>query len=223
MAEFTGFPAEGLALLTVLPRRDTAWFKANRPTYEAAVALPAKAFVDALGDRLRSNISVGIVSSPKVNGSIAPINNDVRFSKGKSAYKDHLLFRFWEGSEKKTAPTLFVRLSAKSIGFASGAMFPDVDLWRRRVDDDATGKRLATTVAKLEKKKNAEVVGAELKRVPAPYPAEHPRGDFLRHKMIQVRWPEPTPKAVATARFADWCATRIDACADLHHWLVKNL
>ena len=70
-------------------------------------------------------ISPRIVAIPRTNGSIGPINNDVRFAKNRSAYKDHLLFRFWElassGSDKKTAATLFVRLGSDSVGFATGA------------------------------------------------------------------------------------------------------
>ena len=87
---------------------------------------PAKAFVTALGEELSKTISKDLVAEPRTNGSIAPINNDLRFApanspKARAPYKDHLLFRFWEGADKKIAPTLFVRLSAESVGFASGA------------------------------------------------------------------------------------------------------
>ena len=42
MSDFTGFPAEGLALLQSLPRRDAAWFKANQKAYRATVLEPYK-------------------------------------------------------------------------------------------------------------------------------------------------------------------------------------
>jgi uncharacterized protein (TIGR02453 family) len=223
MPSFTGFPAKGLAFLRELPSRDTAWFQANRATYQAELVLPAKAFVEDLGARLQQEVSPAIIALPRANGSIAPINNDVRFAKNKPAYKDHLLFRFWEGKDKKTAPTLFVRLHPESIGFATGAMFASVDAWRRRVDDEATGRPLADAIAKLEKVKPLDIAGAALKRVPAPYPSDHPRGDLLRHKMIQVRWPEQSPKSIGSARFTDWCLTRLRACTPIHLWLVENL
>ena len=160
--------------------------------------------------------------SPRVNGSIAPLNRDVRFSADKTPYKDHLLFRWWEGSTKKTAPTLFVRLSADGIGFATGATF-EVDHWRMLIDDDKTGRPLSDAITAIGRMKPIDIAGAELKRVPAPYPADHPRGDLLRHKWIQVRWPESMPESIESARFVDWCMSRLQLMADIHRWLVANL
>jgi uncharacterized protein (TIGR02453 family) len=224
VSEFSGFPAEGLALLAGLPRRNAAWFKANQKAYRSTVLEPAKAFVTAMGALLAESISPEVAAEPKTNGSIAPINNDVRFAKDKSPYKDHLLFRFWQGRDKKTAPTLFVRLSAESVGFASGAVFASVDEWRKRVDDDKSGATLAKAIQKIERgRSDVDVAGAALKRVPAPYGADHPRAELLKHKLIQIRWPEPVPNTVGSARFAPWCDARLARVADLHRWLVQNL
>jgi uncharacterized protein (TIGR02453 family) len=217
---FGGFDAEGLQLLTELGTRDRAWFLTNKKRYDQLVAEPAKAFVEAMNDRLQESISPAIVGLPKTNGSISPINNDLRFAKGKAPYKDHLLFRWWEGANKKTAPTLFVRVSESSVGFASGSAL-DSARWRERVADDATGGALVNALKKLGQRRELEVAGAELKRVPKPYDAAHPRGDLLRHKgMFQARWPEPAPASITKAAFADWCAKRLMACADVHRWLV---
>jgi uncharacterized protein (TIGR02453 family) len=199
------------------------WFHANRDAYEALIVEPTKAFVADLGDLLRAEVSPGIVFVPKANGSIGPINNDLRFSKDKSPYKDHLLLRFWEGDAKKTAPTLFVRLSADEMGFATGAAFTSVDRWRKLIADDATGEPLADALEVLAEGRDLDVAGAGLKRVPAPYPADHPRADLLRHKGFQARWPEPTPPQVGSGAFVAWCADRLGACADVHRWLVDHL
>lgn len=219
---FTGFPAGSLAFLRELPSRDKMWFRANRATYDEEIMAPARAFVTALGEQLQAEISPDIVASPKVNGSIAPINRDLRFSADKTPYKDHLLFRWWEGAEKKMAPTLYVRLSADDVGFAAGALF-DVGRWRALIDDDGSGGPLADAIAEIGVLKPVEVAGAELKRVPAPYPADHPRGDLLRHKWIQIRWSESVPAAVGSARFVGWCMSRLRLTADIHRWLVTNL
>jgi hypothetical protein len=87
---FTGFPAEGLQFLRTLGTKDKVWFDANRAVYDDAVVAPTKAFVVALGDRLAEDLSPDIVARPKTNGSIAPINNDLRFNPDRSPYKDHL-------------------------------------------------------------------------------------------------------------------------------------
>ncbi len=115
---------------TGLADKDKAWFDENRKTYAAEVVAPTKLFVTALGERLAGSFAPNIVALPKTNGSIGPINNDLRFSPDKTPYKDHLLLRFWEGDDKKTSPTLMVRISKNTIGFASGSAIVDVERWR---------------------------------------------------------------------------------------------
>ena len=221
---FSGFPTEGLQFLSALGTKDKAWFDKNRSTYEQAVVAPTKAFVVALGARLLDEMSPGIVAQPKTNGSIAPINNDIRFSPDRSPYKDHLLLKFWDGENKKTAPTLWVRISESDVGFASGAPIPSVDRWRELVAAEPTGAELASILKALGRGRKLDVAGQDYKKVPKPYEEDHPRADLLRHKnAIQARWPEPTPASVAKPSFVDWCMKRLNACADLHHWFTANL
>jgi uncharacterized protein (TIGR02453 family) len=220
---FNGFPEAGLTFLTELGTKDKAWFDANRKTYATLVVAPTKAFVTAIGDRLADGIAPAIIAQPKTNGSIAPINNDLRFSPDKSPYKDHLLLRFWEGENKKTAPTLFIRITETDVGFATGAMLPDLGHWRQLVDNDKTGAPLADALAALAKGRDLDIAGRGYKRVPKPHAADHPRADLLRHKMLQARWAEPMPRSVSNARFVDFCVERLEACGDVHRWLVANL
>lgn len=221
---FTGFPQEGLDFLRTLGGEDKAWFDANRGTYDEAVVGPTKAFVTALGERLAGGFAPGIVAQPKANGSIAPINNDLRFNPDKSPYKDHLLLRFWEGSDKKTSPTLFVRLGADEVGFATGAPILDIERWRELVADESTGQDLADALTALGKRRDLDVAGEGYKKVPKPYPEDHPRADLLRCKGgLQARWSEPVPASVSKARFVDHCYKRLEACEPVHRWLLTNL
>jgi uncharacterized protein (TIGR02453 family) len=221
--EFDGFPIAGLDFLRELGDRDKAWFDANRATYQTSVVAPTKTFVEVVGERLAAGFAPAIVAQPKANGSISPINNDVRFSPDKPPYKDHLLLRFWEGADKKTAPTLFIRLSADDVGFATGAALSDLGRWREVIDDDTTGSALADALAALARGRELDVAGEGYKRVPKPYGDDHPRAGLLRHKMIQARWSEPTPPEVHSAEFVDFCMERFDACAPVHRWLATNL
>ena len=221
--QFDGFPEEGLAFLKMLGTKDKAWFDKNRKTYDAMVVAPTKEFVSSLGNELASSFAPAIEARPKTNGSIAPINNDLRFSPDKSPYKDHLLLRFWEGANKKTAPTLFVRLSADAVGFATGAMLADLDHWRALIDDDTTGKTLAAAITKLGKGRELDVAGEGYKKVPKPYDQDHARASLLRHKMFQARWSEPLPASVTTSKFVGHCAGRLEKCSDIHRWLVSHL
>ncbi len=222
MSEFTGFPQAGLDFLTDLGTKNKAWFDDNRATYDADVVPHAKAFVVELGELLGDHVSGGIEYAPKTNGSIAPINNDLRFNPDASPYKDHLMFKFWEGPNKKTAPMLWVRMSpSDGIGFASGVNITDLDRWRVAIDEE--GAPFAKELAALAKTTKAEVAGEGLKKVPKPYPEDHPRADLLRHKGFQVRWIKKTPKSITTTKFANWCASELERTSAVHHWLVEHL
>ncbi|MGH1492099.1 MAG: DUF2461 family protein [Acidimicrobiales bacterium] len=223
-AGFTGFPTEGLDFLEELGRRDKPWFDANRSVYNDHVVAPTKAFVVALGERLADGFAPGIVALPKTNGSIAPINNDLRFSPDKNPYKDHLMLRFWEGANKKTAPTLMLRIGADDIGYAIGVALPSIDRWRELIDDDKTGSALADALAALGKRRSLDIAGQDYKKVPKPYPEDHPRADLLRQKGgFQARWIEPTPKSIGSAKFVDHCMKRLERCSEVHRWMVANL
>lgn len=222
MSEFTGFPQAGLDFLTTLGTKNKAWFDENRATYDADVVPHAKAFVVELGELLGDRVSGGIEYAPKTNGSISPINNDLRFNPDASPYKDHLMFKFWEGPNKKTAPMLWVRMSpTDGVGFASGINITDLDRWRVAIDEE--GALFAAELAALAKTTKADVVGEGLKKVPKPYPEDHPRADLLRHKGFQVRWIKKTPKSITTAKFAEWCAGELERTSAVHHWLVEHL
>lgn len=217
MSDFTGFSKKGLALLKALPTYDKERFAAEKKLYQSELAEPLKAFVDDLGPVLASAISPGIEWAAKTNGSISPINNDLRFNPDASPYKDHLLLRFWEGPTKKTAPTLWVRIGPDQVGFASGVAPADVKDWRALIDSD-DGAGLASAIEALAGETGADVVGEGLKKVPTPYQADHPRGDLLRFKWLQVRW---TSKVKASsADLVGACADQLSKAGDLHRRLV---
>ena len=155
---FTGFSASGLSFLTALGDQDRDWFQAHKKQYDAEVAQPAKDFVDAMSALLQEHVSPLVVGQPKTNGSIAPINNDLRFNPDAAPYKDHLLLKWWEGGDKKTAPTLWVRLSEEQVGFASGIALGDVDRWRASVGGD-DGAALAAALSTLGDRFDIDVAG----------------------------------------------------------------
>ena len=218
---FNGFSPEALALLSSLPEMDREAFAEAKKRYTALLADPAKAFVDATGHALRDAISPGIEFAAKTNGSIAPINNDLRFNPDAAPYKDHLMFRFWEGPEKKLAATLFVRMSHTDIGFATGAAFDKRHLDAIRANIDRHGNDLAAGISRLEAD-GAEMPDADLKRVPAPYDQDHPHGDLLRRKWLQVRWRRELPSSVGSSAFVDFCAAELERAVPVHEWLVAH-
>ncbi|HEX4661124.1 MAG TPA: DUF2461 family protein [Streptosporangiaceae bacterium] len=220
----TGFPAAGLALLARLPTLDKAGFAAEHTRWQDLVLQPSRRLVQNLGALLTEQISPGLITDDRVNGSIAPVNRNLRFDPHGARYKDHLLFRWWEGAPKKTAPTLYMRLGATQIGFASGVVFASTDHWRATVGDLARARTLCRLVDDISRATpSADIAGADLKRVPAPFTTDHPGADLLRHgAMFQLRWAEPLPAEVSAPAFIQVSAARLARLAGLHRWLVTE-
>ncbi len=221
----TGFSAEALALLGALSTYDKHRFAAEKQAYTRLIAEPTKAWVSALLPRLQAEISPDITGAPKTNGSIAPINNDLRFSPEKSPYKNHLLLRFWQGSPKHLAPTLWVRLGADEIGFATGVGLDPAGLKRFRARiAGPEGEAFEALVAALSAKHPVDIAGEGLKRVPKPWSEDHPRGRWLKfNRGVQLRWPEPLlvgVDGIDQAALVDLCMARLGDCAAVHRWLT---
>lgn len=224
MTDFTGFTEETLPLLAALPDFTRDDYAGRKAEIVEAIQDPAKAFVAAMIDELRATVSPGITGEPKINGSISPLNNDLRFAKaGTPLYKDHLLLWFWEGPSKKTSPLLAIRVHADGVGFASGMGFAKerLDRWRSVVDSDA-GAELAALVRAIEKR-GGELDGETLKRVPKPFDEAHERADLLRYKSAQLRYIEAIPASVTKPGFVPWCAKRLARLEPLHRVFVDRV
>ena len=113
MTDFAGFGPKTKKFLRELGRNnDKAWFDAHRSDYEAHYLEPAKAFVEAAGPKLEK-IAPNVVCEPRANGSIFRVNRDIRFSKDRTPYKDHIDLWFWEG-QRKTAISGFFLASTET-------------------------------------------------------------------------------------------------------------
>ena len=179
------------------------------------------AFIEALAPRLRK-IDPQIQVEPRVNGSILRINRDIRFSKDKSPYKDHLDLWFWTGDRKGWESSgFFFRLSPDRLLLGAGMhQFAAVVLprYRAAVVDARKGAALVATVARL--RKAGYQVGTEsYKRVPPGMPADHPRAALLRHGGLHAAWEGKLPGELGTEAFVPFAAKHFAALAPLHRWL----
>lgn len=95
-------------------QRDKAWFDANRGRYEAHLLEPMRALVSFIGPRLHEQIPE-LEYRPQVNKTLTRINRDMRFAKGQSPYKDHMLALFYREGRKKDDPQLFVGVQPKQV------------------------------------------------------------------------------------------------------------
>jgi len=93
------------------------WFDANRSTYEKEVKEPFKKFVTLILNELAKDQPDILKDASK---SIFRINRDIRFSKDKSLYKDHVGAVFSRSGTKDTRPGYYLHLGAKEIFIGGG-------------------------------------------------------------------------------------------------------
>ena len=205
-ARFSGWKGDFRGyFLGLRANNNKPWFEAHRRQYEDEIKAP---MVALLADLEPEFGPARRVSRP---------NRDIRFSADKSPYKLNIYADVERGG--------YVALDAEGLVAAGGRyMVEDAELKRMReaVAADRSGKELSAVVDAL-RKKGYDVEGQDLKRVPPPYPQDHPRADLLRHKRLFYwkRWPvEPW---IATARVSERVAQVWRDGADLERWMKKNI
>ena len=181
----------------------TAWH-AHRRQYEEEVKQPMLAL---LAD-LEAEFGPARLSRP---------NRDIRFAADKSPYKTNIYADAHGGG--------YVALDAKGLMAAGGRYMVDaaqLARYRKAVAAERTGAELSRIVDALARKKY-EIGGQELKRVPPPYPQDHPRSDLLRHKRLIYwrRW-EVGPW-IASAKARDRVVQAWRDGAELNAWLARHL
>lgn len=218
------FPAETLTFLTDLRANNTkTWFDANRRRYEAFYLEPAKALVETVAPPL-AELVPGITVEPRVNGSIFRVNRDVRFSKDKTPYKDHLDFWFWQGDRKTALSGLFLRIAPDAVIVGAGAHgFNPASLARYRaaVADPTAGPQLGRLVARLER--DGHHVGAETYvRTPRGFTVDADRERLLRHSALHVD-AELAPTLACASKLVPTLLRHWRAFVPLHVWLTEHV
>jgi uncharacterized protein (TIGR02453 family) len=92
--------------------RDKPWFDAHRASYEDRLLEPMRQLVATVGARLLQ-LDPSFETTPAVNKTLSRLNRDMRFARGGSPYKDHMLALFYRQGRKKLDPQLFVGLQPK--------------------------------------------------------------------------------------------------------------
>ena len=197
--DFRGF------FLGLRTNNNKAYFEAHRRQYEDEVKSPLVALLADLEDEF---------GPPR---RISRPNRDIRFSADKSPYKLNIYADCEKGG--------YIALDADGLVAAGGRyMVEDVQLKRLRVAvaDNRSGMELVRIVEEL-RRKGYDVEGQELKRVPSPYPQDHPRADLLKHKRLIYwkRW--PAGPWIATARARDRVAQAWRDGAGLEAWCRKHM
>lgn len=186
------------------------WFANAKARYESEIKAPAKLLSREIADALSK--STGIPLTAKIFRQ----NRDVRFSKDKTPYTTHLHI-LWSKGGKKDAPAFFLGIAPDYVSAGAGVFgFSKAQLarWRKAVDSEegealikaATGFRLSEP---------------GLKKVPAPYTADHPRATLLRHKGFAA-WADIESEAL-TIGATSAALSAFHRLAPVHAWLTAHL
>jgi uncharacterized protein (TIGR02453 family) len=179
---FAGWPKPALQFFDGLKRDNSkVYFEAHRQVYEEQVRQPMEALLAELEKDL----------GPDIDVKIFRLNRDLRFSPDKRPYKEHL--GAYLSSPRAGGVYLQVSNDGVYVAIGSHEMAPDQLTRFRDAVAAKEGEKLARLVAALVKD-GYQVTEPSFKRVPAGYPADHPRGDLLRSKglMASRNW-KPGP------------------------------
>ena len=218
-APFLGFPDTQAFLGELRANNDRAWFNANKARYERAYKAPAEAFVAELRPRLEALAGVPL------GGKAFRIHRDVRFSKDKSPYHTHLHLGFQHqraAGEPRRRGGFYFGLDPEVLTVGVGAFDfgpADLDRYRKAVADDAWGGELAELIAGL----GVRQYEPDLKRTPAPYPADHPRAELLKRKGLNVWRDLDDPALVASPELVDAVVAHFETLDPVNVWLTDVL
>lgn len=217
MSSDFAFPPETIGFLRDLSaNNEKAWFDANRGRYDAGYVEAGKEFVVA-ATPLLDKIAPGICAEPRINGSIFRINRDLRFSKDKTPYKDHLDFWFWHGLRKGAVTGLFARIAPQGVWVGAGAHSFSRDVlasYRRAVDADETSLR---TIVDGLTRAGYSVSDRE------GSPDDPVAARLARCKALFTVVEEPVALATDAKRLLPRLAEHWEAMAPLHLWLALRV
>ena len=205
MSRADHLPAASLAFLGDLAaHNDKAWFERSRGRCDEELIEPCRALVRSVVDALGEAFPHITGSDKKSGGSLTRLHRDTRFGKDKRPFNSHVGMHFWHaGGKKMDVPGFFLRVDPDEVLVATGMHGPDkpeLERIRQAIDADRDGWKAASGNRAFVKAWGG-LEGESLKRVPAPWPADHPAADDLRRKDFTAfaRW---EPRTATRSGFA---------------------
>jgi uncharacterized protein (TIGR02453 family) len=223
---FTGFPPGGFDFfLELQARQSREWFKANKERYEYLWVRPLRALLEDLSERL-SDVFPEMPEAPK---HIFRIQRDTRFSPDKSPYKTHVAAHVHVRPHSVgdwSAPGMYIHFGLDDSVAAIGRWGMDkeaVQVYRQAVAHERKGTELQKLVDGLKAAGFHVSSHESLKRVPPPYPQDHPRGELLKLKGLAVSVDDLPEELMPSPELLDWLSDRLHQAAPVAHWLEQNV
>ncbi|HEY1217708.1 MAG: DUF2461 domain-containing protein [Bryobacteraceae bacterium] len=195
---FAGFPAEAMGFFRGLARNNHRdWFLPRKAVFEQSVKQPMRELVAALNHAL-AGFAPEYATDPEK--AIFRIYRDVRFSKDKKPYKEHIAASFpLRGGMAHGHGGFYLSVSHKEVAVGGGVYMPEPAALlaiRNHIAEHHAELRRVLKNAKV-RRLLGELQGEQLARVPKGFCADHPAADLLRFKQF-VLYVE-LPPGVATS------------------------
>jgi uncharacterized protein (TIGR02453 family) len=221
---FSGFPEGGVEFfLELQAEQSRTWFKAHQADFERLWKRPLELFVAEIRVRLADAYPAITEGQPH----FMRIQRDIRFSRDKSPYKTFVAASVplrpvvGEADDMHGAPGMYFSfgLEADYIGVGSWHMSTEVlQRYRQAVAEDRTGAPLQKSIDGLRERGYGIEAMERTKRVPPPYPQDHPRADLLKHKGLAIGAQVPEG-LTQSPELLDWSESQLRLCKPVVDWL----
>lgn len=218
---FPGLPPEALQFFRGLARNNhREWFLPRKSFFEEKVKEPMRQLVDALNLALH-DFAPEYETAP--DKAIFRIYRDVRFSKDKKPYKDHIAATFRRRGTPHHQGGYYFAISHKSVAVGGGVYMPEpahLLAIRERIakrHDEFRRILVAPQVRKLL----GGLEGAQLSRVPRGFPADHPAADLLRYKYF-ILYKELPPNLATSPKLYKAIVDRFRVMAPFLQFLTAS-
>jgi uncharacterized protein (TIGR02453 family) len=223
--EFKGFSKKTVKFFQDLAiNNNREWFVAQRSNYDEQVLRPARAFVVAMGQRLR-RLTPGISADPRPDGSLFRIYRDTRFSQDKAPYKNHLGIFFWEGKgPRMECSGYYFHLEPPRLMLGGGLYIfprPLLERFRRAAVDPEYGDELAAIVKKISSHPGFSLEGKHYKRLPPGTDPDLPNAGLLLHNGLYAGCETAIPAEFYSADLIEYCYDKFRPLQPLHRWLAN--
>jgi uncharacterized protein (TIGR02453 family) len=206
---FNGFPPSAFEFYERLEADNTrAFWHANKAAFDNDVKAPMAALLEELGGYGPFHV-------------FRP-HRDVRFSKDKTPYKDHI----GAYGESQGGAGFYVQLSHHGMFAGAGyyQMASDqLERYRAALDSDALGSEIDAATAALAAQGFQIGAISELKTAPRGYPRDHPRIELLRRKGLVATRQWPVSKWMHTKAVVGRVRDAWLAAAEMNAWLDTNV
>lgn len=166
---FTGFPEATVQFfLDIRFHNNIAYFEENRARYERDVKAPFEAFIQELAPAM---LSIDPQMELRPYRCMARLRRDVRFTKDKSPFRDHLWVLFRHADEPREGSVMYwFELAPSGMNWGAGTWGENrqmMDILRRRIVADPDGVRNVIKQCHLTEH-HMLVGGSSFKRLEVP-------------------------------------------------------